>query len=414
MWFSKGRVIALGLLSVVEAGCGNQWANTKSRDETPAALKAKGVYFYDKGRYEEASAIFEKLLNQDPENEDARVFYAYTLNSLAGLSVLDLIGKLSGVGKTTSAKLAPLAPTPTPTASSTSNLLRYISVLGLNDNDRTSLTTKLDADAKVTDKSNPDYAKLVEHSPKIALFKKSWEVACRLIPATTLDEMWGKALSSEALKTAVSAEACKGGLPAGNETKSAALFALSMTALAQAATLYQLIVDANGDGTVDLVASASTLSTNITSVNSQAATSTNPSAALETLNGYIKEMQNVAAKIQSTSMDVTLFQFNLLSNLAVLLGASNQIKETINKAITAFDSARDKIKEYTSAAGSNNKFKDSVNKAADTVNKLYEAAKTPEEKAKLDAQKSTVCGNFDSLKTTYNLPADTQKPSSCS
>ena len=73
----------LGVAVAATSGCGNGWLTSSEREKSPSALMLKAQLLYDKGKFAEAATAYQNVIDQNPQNERARVRLAYALNGEA-------------------------------------------------------------------------------------------------------------------------------------------------------------------------------------------------------------------------------------------------------------------------------------------------------------------------------------------
>lgn len=427
--FSHSRKVAT--LSTVAAaaacllsfsGCGNSWMSSKERNETPSALMQSAQWAYDKGDFTKAVTIYSKIVAKDPNNASARIRLAYTYNALSGLTPLDLVsklGKLSSQSKTSGAAAGGTTP-----AAGSNSISAFAEVVGLPANEKKALAGQ----------SFKTIASLRAASPRFATLHDSWKTICQLIPKKTLDTVIA---SDTRLAGNLDLTVCKGGLSDAGLSKTSALFAAAMGAMAQAAGLYQIILDADGDGEIDLVKQASTLSKDLEALKAKAdaaqanADLSSLQSTLTDVNTKLASLTEMADFLKGELISLALADFSFVAALTANLGMPESMTNSINSTITKFNEAKTKLNEYTSTGSSatstsSSALKASAQKAAQAVDTLYTKqlssiegsstltpAQKEEKKAELQTKIGQSCTSFDSLKSAYNLPADTQKPAQC-
>jgi hypothetical protein len=401
------------ILPIIFLGCGNSWLTTQSRENTTSALFAKGQLEYDKGNFSKALEYFEKILKREPENEQTRIFVSYSLNGRANLSPFSLINNLTKISSTSAASGG---------TSSAVSITSITNIAGLT----------VDEKAQFLGKVPNTVTELRKTSRKFELLHKSWLEVCQLLPKASIERVVGTSLR---LGNILEIQKCLGGKNANEKIKSSAVFAAVMQSLGIASGLYQVFLDADGDGNIDLVKSAETITSNIQSYKTQAETTTDIgslNATLTLLNNAMSELATIGTRLQGELFEYTLAEFEIVSDLIAtgLLNLPTKATESITKGIAKLNEAKEKAKSFTDngtsqkTSGSNSKDKITAGSqnASQTIDKLVQkqeqqiATLSGEEKTnamqKLATEKIKVCSNYSSLQSIYGLAAN--KPAACS
>lgn len=404
-------------LCTLASGCGNAWITTSDREETLAALMSKADYAYDKSRFSEAAAGYRKALAKDPTVESATIKLAYSLNGEAGLSILDFVTRFivqeseDGSGAT---KLAGESQNPITTLTAT---------VGLSDQDKEAIAKAL-----------PDtLAGVRTISKRFTKLQESWTTVCQLMPASLFTTVFES--ESDDLKSVFEIDKCNGGLPEGSEVQTAALFAAALQFMAQAAGLFQALLDADGNNEIDIAETGNAAVKKLQDLQ-QSASALTDAATSETnklkenmaaISTQLDVIQDLKAKVTGEIVNYTLACFTFVTALiAAIPSIPSSISKKIERAASKINEGRAKLVQYTSvdASSSNTeqgkKVKEAAEKAAKTVDELYakvaaiEDAKQKEAKeAELNSEKDNVCNNFEETKSAFNLPADIAKPQKC-
>lgn len=441
------RYLFMGLTSLaLLSACGNGWITSDDREQTPSARFLKAQLQYDKGKFAEAADIYQQLLADDPNNDRARVRLSYALNGMAGLAPIELLTKLSKI-QTSIPKASASGATGTKgtAAANAASLTSLTSAAGLTKAQREAVvkanpTTYRDLVEAATKfkslaKSDPKtYEQLVSASKRVRNLRASWLTICQLIPARVLDAVVG---TNPVRRKGLESDECRGGNP-NQYQNPAVLFAAAMESLAQGATLYQIKLDTDGDGTVDLVKKAETLTKDIASLNSRAQDVSDPveiSARLTSLNEKVDALNLIGATLKSELVDLTMAHFEIMS--ALVTAIENVVPENVSKSllngVKKFEESKSKIGGYVTNTGAgkgttanNNTIQASAKAAAATADTFFDTyvtkvradpALTTDQKAakeqEFGQQFSKTCDNFDAMRTTYGLPATVEKPSNC-
>ena len=414
-------VILIGSLTVTSSSCGNAWITSRDREKTTAALMSKGDYAYDKSRFDEAAEYFNQALAKDSSNTDARIKLSYALNGKAGLNILDFVTKFIVKDEVTT-------PTPTPgqqgtaaTTSSSNPIEILTKTVGLND-----------AEAKdISAKAAETIAQLRAYSKKFSTLNESWTNICSMLPAELLDSVFE--VEPGSLKAQFEIEKCNGGLPAGSPVKSAALFAAALQFMAQAAGLFQAVLDTDGNNEIDIAEKGVAALAQLESLQKKTTEFTDTTSAadygnnLSAINAQLEVIRELRKTIGGELIPYTLACFTFITKLvAQIPNIPKEISAKIERAATKVNEGRAKLAQYSNFDASSpnadqgKKVKEAATKASQTIDALYEKAKAIPEEAKrnerlaeLDKNKDAVCANFEATKKDFNLPADTQPPSSC-
>ena len=446
------KTLAITLTAVVLNSCGNAWMSSQKRKNSPSALMLSGQWAYDKGDFENAVNFFQQVVDSDTANANARIRLAYAINAHSGLNPLDLIAKLANLNKAPAASATPKAALedanlffqepdiflddPKP-ASGASSVTAFAEVIGLSKVEKDALYLKK---LKTIDQ-------LRAASPRYALLHRSWKAICQLIPKSALDSVVGK---DKILQKNLEIENCKGGLPATSKERTSALFAAAIGSMAQAAGLYQIALDYDGDGQIDLVTQAQSITTDLTALNAKAKelgskgtqTIDDITALGETmsqLNTKMAELTSLSATLKGELINLTLAHFGFVALLTAGMGMPESMTKSITGTLSKFNEAKDKLNGFLSAgspaaggAGGTDKGTQSQQiaqnaaKASEAVDTLIlkqtasinaNTDLTPEQKteklAVLEKNKQQSCSNFENLKVAYNLPANTAPPTQC-
>jgi tetratricopeptide (TPR) repeat protein len=416
-------VILIGSLTVTSSSCGNAWITSRDREKTTAALMSKGDYAYDKSRFDEAADYFSQALAKDSSNTDARIKLSYALNGKAGLNILDFVTKFIVKEEVTTPTPAPAQPgTTTTTTTSSSNPIEILTkTVGLNDAE----AKEIGAQAAET------IVQLREFSKKFSTLNESWTNICSLLPAELVDSVFE--IEPASLKVQFEIEKCKGGMPAGSAIKSAALFAAALQFMAQAAGLFQAILDKDGNNEIDIAEKGVAALAQLESLQKKTTEFTDATAAsdygnnLSAINAQLEVIRALRKTISGEMIPYTLACFTFITRLvAQIPNIPKEIASKIEKAASKVNEGRAKLALYSNYdptspnASQGTKVKEAATKASQTIDALYTKANAitdPAEKqariAELDKNKEAVCTNFEATKKDFNLPADIQAPSNC-
>lgn len=401
------------------ASCGNTWMTSGEREKSPSAMLAKAQRADDKGDYDTAISLYRELIEKDPNNDEIRIRLAYALNAKAGLGLFTLVEKLAGSSSSTETTTATATSTSTDTAASTSTSTSGLSmiskVVGLGATEKAEITNAFNATSDIKASA------LREKSALLATLHESWLAICRVLPAESL----AKVIDSDAtVKAAAESAKCKGGIE-NSKVRASARFAAALQLLAEGMILYQTVVDADGDGQVDLLKKATAISDDINKVQAQVATATPDklTGLLTSINTSVANLKAVGDAFKGEAISLTLADFSLVAELvASIESLPDDLKTNIAGTVAKFTEAQNKMKDFsqtststTSTSSSSTTPVAAVEKAAETINQIDSKISTmPEaEQAAAKEQVKQACTNFESVKTIYNLPATTKAPDSC-
>ena len=416
-------VVLIGSLTVTSSSCGNAWITSRDREKTTAALMSKGDYAYDKSRFDEAADFFSQALAKDSSNTDARIKLSNALNGKAGLNILDFVTKFIVKDEVKTPTPAPAQPgTTTTAAKSSSNPIEFLTqTVGLND-----------AETKEIGAQNTEtIAQLRAFSKKFATLNESWTNICSILPAELVNSIFE--IEPTSLKVQFEIEKCKGGTPAGSAVKSAALFAAALQFMAQAAGLFQAILDKDGNNEIDVAEKGVTALAQLESLQKKTTEFTVATSAadygnnLSAINAQLEVIRALRKTISGELIPYTLACFTFITRLVALVpNIPKEIASKIEKAASKVNEGRAKLALYSKYdptspnADQGKKVKEAATKASQTIDALYTKANAitdPAEKqariAELDKNKEAVCANFEATKKDFNLPADIQPPSNC-
>jgi tetratricopeptide (TPR) repeat protein len=404
-------------ISLTQTSCGNAWIASTEREETLAALMSKAEYAYDKSNFSESARYFSLALKKDPTFDDARIKLAYALNGVAGLNILDFVTKFLVKEETTGSA--------TTAGASASSLPVKI------------LTDTVGQDAAAIEslkgRSFSSIADVREASERFRKLRESWTTVCSLMPAALFESVFQTEPAS--LKELFPIEACGSGLAAGQSPRSAALFAAALQFMAQAADLFQVILDADGDNEIDLaqrgtaaLAELNRLQQNATALN--AGVGDNPetySQILGAINAQLGVVRELRGLIGGEVLNYTLACFTFISVIiSQIPNIPPEISKKIEGATIKINEGRSKLAQYLNVDVSSpnseqgSKVKEAAEKAQRTIDDLYtkvNAMPDGEDKnarlAKLDEQRDDLCANFEATKSEFGLPETVQRPASC-
>ena len=262
---------------------------------------------------------------------------------------------------------------------------------------------------------------------KLKFLQASWEVNCRLIPAKVLTAVIG---SNQIRKKYMKPELCLGGYPSSYQDP-AVIFASAMESMSHGSILFQTKLDANCDGKIDAVETASLLTKDIASLQSSAASFTSADKINEqvaSLNTKIEQLKEIGDTLGSEMVDLTMAHFEVMALLLTAIQGvlPENVSKTLINSIKKFEEAKTKVSGYVKtgagtgkSSGTQTQISTNAAKATEAADKYFENFQkscngTCSEQTKFEENFGATCSQFDSLKTSYGLPADAQKPKNCS
>ncbi|MEN9529875.1 MAG: hypothetical protein RI932_1748 [Pseudomonadota bacterium] len=355
--------------------------SSKEREETPSALMLKAQTAYDSGKYADAIAYLNKVVEKDPSNQDARVRLAFSLNASIGVTPLNLLKSL-----TTSN---------TGGAGTNNDLGKLTSGAGLSKSKTEQIKQKR---AVLT-----DINKLRELVPEFQTFQNAFLTLCPLLSQQTLADLRAKSPSAVTL---MQVDKCNEGLPVSNANVSIAALIL---AIDQFATLYNSVLDTNGDGVIDVQKDAQDASSKLSSINPAEG-----AAALASLNNATQTLTTVSATLKGDVFKLATAQFSIISSVIRGSNLPSNIADPLNKAVTALEGSLNTINGYLDAGkttGSSTSSGQSAVTAANNANTKADAILA----SKSPAEKQDTCKNVYCLRDAYGLPkGDADMPTQCS
>lgn len=451
---SSARLFSLTMTAATAAaltGCGNGWINSNARKETPSALMLDAQLAYDQQDYTTSAALYEKIVGIDPENAEARTRLAFAYNAQAGLAVFDLVGKMLTYSKSSGAGSG---------GDGNNAMSSFSGIVGLSTQEKLDLFTALNSKFKSSpsgvDRLNlaaTTLADLRATSPKLSYLHAAFTKACKLIPRRILDKVIRESDSPE-IKLSQLFEldaSCNGGVPDGGPANSGAMFATAIGSLAQAAVLYQIALDPDSNGTINLADDSTSLSTKLTTLQGEIsavtgndiASFTLMSAKMKELNSTTTSLLDLGKELSGEIVSATAIHFNLLTLLiAEIPGIPSSVQKSIDDAISKFNDSKQALSGVVSPnsplaknpkasstapapAAEGKDFLANSDKAAGSMdeaiakqNSIIDAdtslstEQKEEKRAELEKNKEDGCANFEMLKIVYNRP-DMKKPDSC-
>ncbi|MBM3382349.1 MAG: hypothetical protein FJY29_07900 [Betaproteobacteria bacterium] len=370
IWASVSCAVVAGTLFALSA-CGA--LSSKERDETPSALMLKAQAAYDTGKYSEAIEHLNKVVAKDTSNQEARVRLAFALNASIGVTPLNLLKSLTA-GNTSGG------------GSTNSDLNKLTSGAGLS-------KTKTE-DIKRQRAALTDINKLRQLFPDFQVFQDAFLTLCTLLSQQTLSDLRAKSPSAVDL---MQVDKCNEGVAVSNANVSIAALTL---AIDQFATLYNSVLDSNGDGQIDVQKDAQDASDKLSTLNAGAGGS---AAALATLNNATQTLTTVSATLKGDVFKLATAQFSIISSVIRGSNLPTSIATPLEKAVSALESSLSKINEYLDSGKTTGSVTTSGQAAATAANNANIKADQLLQ-GKTAAEKQDTCKNVYCLRSGYGLP----------
>jgi hypothetical protein len=341
-------------------------------------LKAQEAY--DSGKYDEAITHLNKVVEKDPSNQEARVRLAFALNASVGVTPIKLLKSLT-------------ASTPGGTGAN-SDLSKLTSGAGLS---KTRTEQIKQNKAVLTDINS-----LRELVPEFKTFQNAFLTLCPLLSRQTLADLRTRSPSAVTL---MEIDKCKEGVEESNDNVNIAALILAVD---QFATLYNSVLDTNGDGVIDVQKDAQDASSKLSTLNTGGG-----AAALSTLNNATQTLTLVAATLKGDVFKLATAQFSIISSVIRGSDLPSSIATPLDKAVTALEKSLNEINGYLDAGkttgSSTTSGQSAVTAAKDANTKADQILQ-----GQPASEKPETCKNVYCLREAYGLPrGDTEMPSQC-
>ena len=367
-------VSAMLMPMVFAAACGV--LSNPARDESPSRLLIEAQAEYDSGNYSKAANLLEQLLAKDPSNDEARVRLTFAYSGDLGITPLEFVKNLAGGSGSSSSG-----------SSGSSEIGKLTGKSALPDATITELQKKSGSITSVS--------QLRTLFPQFATFQKAFLTICPLFSKSTIADLKVKAESALEI---LEISKCGDGRDSANANISIAGLFL---ALGQFSSLYKAVLDANGDGTIDLQKQATDAKAKIDSLNTAGGADVN--AGLQTLSAATTALTTVGQTLQGEVFKLAISQAYIISAVVQGTNLPTDIKREIDKGVEGLNSALSTINSYLDAgksAGTATQTGAATTQAAtkakakaDTL--LGQLGNTPEDQAKLDSYcKDIYCFNL--------------------
>ena len=448
--FISGSFCGVCLIASISSSCGNGWLNAGAREETQVALIEKGDRAFGDRDYTKAAEHYEKALTQEAANDEVRVKLAFTYNSIAGLSVLDIAKRAILQTSDESQGAAGGANGGSFDIGSIQN------ILGLEGSYDCSTASSFE---KIRTETNPTCTvtsgsylaptvlqatadeQLSALNKQLELYNKTYKTMCPALSGTlaALFENQG-----DLYNNSYQGSSCNQGIPTSDSFLGK--FAISLALMTEASILYTSVITPllNGVANVNTHLAAFNNPTCDPSPCSNAA-----ATAVAKSNAFVNLLNTATplmASLDSDTLDVTIKNFELVS--ALLSGDADFVKEmdlsssvqeakdSLNdiKAVvqtsnpTNIDNSteegqkaeqlqetRTKVKEQLLGADAENVPASQAGSAVDTKFQADTANVTPEEQKAKNCEMQNVCNNWESMGPLMYPGEDiSEKPTSCS
>jgi hypothetical protein len=358
---------------VLVAACGV--ISNPARKETPSRLMLEAQAEYDAGNYSKAASLLEDLLEKDPSNDEARVRLTFAYSGDLGITPLEFVKNFASSSGSSSG------------SSGTSDIGKLTGKSALPDATITELQKKAGSITSVS--------QLRTLFPQFSTFQKAFLTICPLFAKSTIADLKVKAQS--ALEILEISKCGEGRDTANANISIAGLF----LALGQFSSLYKAVLDANGDGTIDLQKQATDAKAKIDSLSTSNAA--NATTGLQTLSAATTALTTVGQTLQGEVFKLAISQAYIIAAVVQGTNLPTDVKSGIDQGVNGLNTALSTINSYLDAgksAGANTQTGTATTQAAaqaktkaDTL--LNQLGNTPEDQAKLDAYcKDIYCFNL--------------------
>lgn len=382
------------------SGCGNSWFSHKARDGVASELYRDGKLAADNLDYDTAIKKFSQSLALDTNNDDTRLRLAYSYNGKASLGPLEIYKNVEA------SKTAALN-------ASSGGLTEVAKLVGFDADAKQAFLEKLQSTTE------REIGVVRGFSDRLTVIHDGWKTVCRLLPESVITNL----VTSDAnISRVMSGTHCRAGLP-DEKSGSSAAFAGMLQLLTEAIYLYQTILDVNDDGQIDFVVEATKVNNDIKSVQTSIATATGSSITtlMTTLNSSLASLKKIGDTFRSDPVLVAITDFAIVAQLAgSVAGIPDDLKTQLTQSSGKLADAKNIIDSFSSTAASSSGGSSSgASASAAAASKAMEdlSAKmdtlSGAEREQAQQQLDQACTQFDSVKSVYGLPADTQKPASC-
>jgi len=315
------KVSALVLPVVLGTACGAM--SNPARKDMPSRLMLEAQAEYDAGNYSKAAELLEKLVEKDPSNDEGRVRLTFAYSGSLGITPVEFVKNL---------------------AASTGSS-------GGSGSDITKLTGKSSLPDEKIQKLKTQSGTITSADqlrtlfPEFATFQKAFLTVCPLFSKATIAALKTKAASALDI---LEVSRCGDGRDSANANISVAALFL---ALGQFSSLYKAVLDADGDGTIDIQKKATDAKASIDSLNATNSNG-NPAAAavgLETLRTATQTLTSVGQTLKGDVFKLAVAQFSIIDAVVTGTNLPADVKTNISKGIEGLNTALATINSYMDA-----------------------------------------------------------------
>lgn len=328
------------LSSIFLIHCGGEGVDSAERVNTYAATRAKAEDAYNSNDFDKTIEIYEKILAQNPNDQEARTRLAFAYNAKAKLSLFDLVGGFAKLGSSSD--------------NSSKRLVETMSIVGLSAEERAKVSSSLAL--VITPKSS--LSEIRTQIPKAKLLHQSWSSLCLFVPKDLLKSIAGSDPAIAKVYGIGDAQKCGDG---SSETVTSSAIALSglFALLGETAILFQVALDQDGDGQIDII---NTMNKTITELQSVGNVTTAPSteeavsASITKIASALNNLTDFADTMTGEVFTVLFANVSAMGSLVVLApGLPKDAVAKIRSSIARFRDQQDNIRGFLKGAVSSTK-----------------------------------------------------------
>lgn len=372
------KVSALVLPVVLGTACGAM--SNPARKDMPSRLMLEAQAEYDAGNYSKAVELLEKLVEKDPSNDEGLVRLTFAYSGSLGITPVEFVKNLA-----------------TSTGSSSGSGSDITKLTG-----KSSLPDEKIQKLKTQSSTITTASQLRTLFPEFATFQKAFLTVCPLFSKSTIAALKTKASSALDI---LEVSKCGDGRDSANATISVAALFL---ALGQFSSLYKAVLDADGDGTIDIQKRATDAKASIDSLTTNDPASA--SANLTTLRTATQTLTSVGQTLKGDVFKLAVAQFSIIDAVITGTNLPADVKTSISKGIDGLNTALATINSYMDAGKTTTTATQTGTATTDAATKAKEKAQVL--LASVDAQKQEAyCKDIYCFNIVYNTG---QTPSQCS
>lgn len=319
VFLRAAKISSLLMPLALVAACGV--LSNPARKETPSRLMLEAQAEYDSGNYTKAANLLEQLLSKDPSNDEARVRLTFAYSGDLGITPLEFVKNFAGSSSGSS--------------SGSSDIGKLTGKSALPEATLTKLKEK--------SSSILTAAQLRALFPEFATFQKAFLTICPLFAKSTITDLKRDAASALEI---LEISKCGDGRDSANANVSIAGLFL---ALGQFSSLYKTILDANGDGTIDLQKDATDAKAKIDGLSN---TGANAATALTTLSAATTALTAVGQTLQGEVFKLAISQAYIIAAVVKGTNLPSDVKSGIDQGVEGLNSALKTINSYLDAGKS--------------------------------------------------------------